>query len=192
MALGLLFLGGGAASLGTSDAAVAALLLALYPRLPTTPQDNRCHLQVRPRTRLRVETLQAAPPGPTRLGAAGSVRFSSDAAGCVACCLLCRCSGAAVCDTREILLQAMRHLYVLAAEPRCLAASDIETRAAVPAPLRLHLAPQRQGAAAVCTDVDAPCLIPGPGQVLLAGRALGTHLPNVPPETLHRCAGLAS
>ena len=49
MALGILFLGGGTASLGTSNGAVAALLLALYPRLPTTPQDNRCHLQARPR-----------------------------------------------------------------------------------------------------------------------------------------------
>jgi hypothetical protein len=65
MALGLLFLGGGAASLGTSNAAVAALLLALYPRLPTTPQDNRCHLQARSRTLLRAETLHR-PPSLTR------------------------------------------------------------------------------------------------------------------------------
>ena len=50
MALGVLFLGGGAASLADSNEAVAALLLALYPRLPTTPQDNRCHLQVGYRT----------------------------------------------------------------------------------------------------------------------------------------------
>lgn len=65
MALGILFLGGGAASLGTSNAALAALLLALYPRLPTTPQDNRCHLQARSRTLLRVETLHR-PPSHTR------------------------------------------------------------------------------------------------------------------------------
>jgi hypothetical protein len=75
----------------------------------------------------------------------------------------------------------MRHLYVLAAEPRCLAASDIETRAAVPAPLRLHPAPQRGGAVATCTDVDAPCLIPGSGQVPLAGRALGSATRNAAP-----------
>lgn len=59
----------------------------------------------------------------------------------------------------------MRHLYVLAAEPRCLAASDIETQAAVPAPLRLHLAPQRAGTSAAIVDVDAPCLIPGSGLI---------------------------
>jgi hypothetical protein len=88
MALGLLFLGGGAASLGTSHGAVAALLLALYPRLPTTPQDNRCHLQVR---------FRAPAPGTiTHFNAAGSVGFGSDAAGCMACCLPCRCPGAAV------------------------------------------------------------------------------------------------
>lgn len=45
MALGFLFLGGGTSSFGNSNEAVAALLLAVYPRLPSTPQDNRCHLQ---------------------------------------------------------------------------------------------------------------------------------------------------
>ena len=45
MALGLLFLGGGRFTLGTSDVAVAALLLALLPRFPSRPSDNRTHLQ---------------------------------------------------------------------------------------------------------------------------------------------------
>lgn len=30
----------------TSNSSIAALLIALYPRLPTGPNDNRCHLQV--------------------------------------------------------------------------------------------------------------------------------------------------
>ncbi|PWN26158.1 hypothetical protein BDZ90DRAFT_280697 [Jaminaea rosea] len=45
MALGLLFLGGGRLTLGTSDAAVAAMLIAFYPRFPTKATDNRSHLQ---------------------------------------------------------------------------------------------------------------------------------------------------
>ncbi|WFD31543.1 Anaphase-promoting complex subunit 1 [Malassezia sp. CBS 17886] len=45
MALGLLFLGGGRFTLGTSDVAVAALLLALLPRFPDSPADGRAHLQ---------------------------------------------------------------------------------------------------------------------------------------------------
>lgn len=30
----------------TSNSSIAALLITLYPRLPTGPNDNRCHLQV--------------------------------------------------------------------------------------------------------------------------------------------------
>lgn len=45
MAIGLLFLGGGRYTLGTSDASVAALLIAFYPRFPTRANDNRAHLQ---------------------------------------------------------------------------------------------------------------------------------------------------
>jgi anaphase-promoting complex subunit 1 len=30
----------------TSNSAIAALLITLYPRLPSGPNDNRCHLQV--------------------------------------------------------------------------------------------------------------------------------------------------
>lgn len=112
MALGLLFLGAGSSSFGNSNEAVAALLLALYPRLPSTPQDNRCHLQ------------------------------------------------------------ALRHLYVLAAKPRCLTAVDIETRQPVPAPLRLHLASRPDAQAMMAAggdstvDVEAPSLVPGSSQVL--------------------------
>lgn len=45
MALGLLFLGGGRYTLGTSDASIAALLISLYPLFPTRANDNRAHLQ---------------------------------------------------------------------------------------------------------------------------------------------------
>ncbi|BBN07484.1 anaphase-promoting complex subunit 1 [Marchantia polymorpha subsp. ruderalis] len=45
MAIGFLFLGGGLRTFGTNNGAVAALLIALYPRFPTTPNDHRCHLQ---------------------------------------------------------------------------------------------------------------------------------------------------
>ncbi|GAA5839235.1 hypothetical protein JCM9279_002636 [Rhodotorula babjevae] len=79
MALGLLFLGQGKHTLGNSDAAVAALLLALYPAYPSSPTENRAHLQ------------------------------------------------------------AYRHLWVLAVEPRYLEARDVETGEPVFLPIRLRL-----------------------------------------------------
>ncbi|KAK9511917.1 hypothetical protein O3M35_000478 [Rhynocoris fuscipes] len=45
MALGLLFLGGGALTLSTSPEAIAALICAFFPRFPTHSNDNRYHLQ---------------------------------------------------------------------------------------------------------------------------------------------------
>lgn len=44
-AIGFLFLGGGMKTFSTGNSAIAALLITLYPRLPTGPNDNRCHLQ---------------------------------------------------------------------------------------------------------------------------------------------------
>ncbi|KAF8936727.1 Anaphase-promoting complex subunit 1 [Dissophora ornata] len=79
MAMGLLFLGGGGYTLGTSNRCVAALLCSLYPRLPSDPADNRSHLQ------------------------------------------------------------AFRHLWVLAVEPRCLVTRDASTGACCPVPVRVHL-----------------------------------------------------
>ncbi|MPC33172.1 Anaphase-promoting complex subunit 1 [Portunus trituberculatus] len=67
MALGFLFLGGGRFSLSTSNMAIAALLIACFPKFPTHSNDNRYHLQ------------------------------------------------------------ALRHLYVLAAEPRLLMPIDVDT-----------------------------------------------------------------
>ena len=45
LAMGILFLGGGTYSFGTSDIAVASLLCAFYPLFPTTVLDNKSHLQ---------------------------------------------------------------------------------------------------------------------------------------------------
>jgi anaphase-promoting complex subunit 1 len=45
MALGALFLGGGTFTFGTSNIAVASLLLAFYPIFPSSVQDNKSHLQ---------------------------------------------------------------------------------------------------------------------------------------------------
>ncbi|TYG52021.1 anaphase-promoting complex subunit 1 isoform X1 [Gossypium raimondii] len=45
LAIGFLFLGGGTRTFSTSNSSIAALLITLYPRLPTGPNDNRCHLQ---------------------------------------------------------------------------------------------------------------------------------------------------
>ncbi|KAJ3344057.1 Anaphase-promoting complex subunit 1 [Gonapodya sp. JEL0774] len=46
MAMGFLFLGGGTATFGTSNEAVAFLLCALFPRYPLNTMDNRGHPQV--------------------------------------------------------------------------------------------------------------------------------------------------
>ncbi|KAJ3688112.1 hypothetical protein LUZ61_017276 [Rhynchospora tenuis] len=45
LATGFLFLGGGMQTFSSNNSAVAALLITLYPRLPSGPNDNRCHLQ---------------------------------------------------------------------------------------------------------------------------------------------------
>lgn len=45
MAMGMLFLGGGRYTLGSSDIAIAALLIAFFPLYPINAQDNRAYLQ---------------------------------------------------------------------------------------------------------------------------------------------------
>lgn len=45
LAIGALFLGSGTATFGTSDIAIASLLIAFYPVFPANVQDNRAHLQ---------------------------------------------------------------------------------------------------------------------------------------------------
>ena len=42
-------------------------------------------------------------------------------------------------------MQAFRHLYALAAEPRCLEAVDIDTRRSVSVPVRITLDPTAVG-----------------------------------------------
>lgn len=95
LAIGTLFLGGGTYTFGTSDLAVAALIVAFYPLWPTDVQDNRVHLQ------------------------------------------------------------AFRHLWVFAAEPRCVVVEDIDTRRPITMPLELTL---RDGSAV--RQLQAPCLLP--------------------------------
>lgn len=94
MAIGMLFLGGGSHTLGTSDLAIASLLCAFYPVFPTTMLDNKCHLQ------------------------------------------------------------AFRHMWVLAAEPRCLVPRDVDTRRPVSIPISLTM---KNG---VTKKATAPCLLP--------------------------------
>jgi anaphase-promoting complex subunit 1 len=79
MAMGLLFLGGGRYTLGTSDAAICALLASFYPRFPLFGSDNRFHLQ------------------------------------------------------------ALRHIWVLAVEPRCLITRDIDTRKVIFLPVKIKV-----------------------------------------------------
>lgn len=45
MAMGMLFLGGGRYTLGSSDISIAALLIAFFPLYPINAQDNRAYLQ---------------------------------------------------------------------------------------------------------------------------------------------------
>ena len=45
MSLGFLFLGGGAFTFSRTNLSLAALLCALYPMFPSSPSDNRYHLQ---------------------------------------------------------------------------------------------------------------------------------------------------
>ncbi|KAL1925795.1 uncharacterized protein VTP21DRAFT_678 [Calcarisporiella thermophila] len=99
MAIGFLFASGGQISIGTSNKAIAALVCALFPRFPLSPNDNRAHLQ------------------------------------------------------------AWRHLWVLAVEPRCLVTRDVETREACLVPITLTLKGKDQEASREVTMVT-PCLLP--------------------------------
>ncbi|KAL8874469.1 MAG: hypothetical protein Q9174_000214 [Haloplaca sp. 1 TL-2023] len=95
LAIGVLFLGGGTHSFGTSDVAVASLLCAFYPLFPTSVLDNKSHLQ------------------------------------------------------------AFRHLWALAAEPRCLVVRDVDTHNSLPIQVTFKL---RKSLASF--SVTAPCLLP--------------------------------
>lgn len=77
MALGLLFLGAGRFTLGTSDAAIACLVTAFFPRFHSVSSDNKSYLQ------------------------------------------------------------ALRHLWALAVEPRCLVARDVDSGEVVYLPVKI-------------------------------------------------------
>ncbi|KAL4977271.1 hypothetical protein BDW66DRAFT_150362 [Aspergillus desertorum] len=94
MAIGMLFLGGGSYTLGTSNLAVASLICSLYPIFPTTVLDNKCHLQ------------------------------------------------------------AFRHLWVLAAEPRCIVPRDLDSRRPISMPITIT------NSDGVSDTFTAPCLLP--------------------------------
>lgn len=97
MSLGLLFLGGGRYTLGNSDAAIACMVIAFYPRFPHVSSDNKCYLQ------------------------------------------------------------ALRHLWVLAIEPRCLVARDVDTKEVVYLPVKIKV---DDGTETAATQLIAPTLIP--------------------------------
>lgn len=97
MSLGLLFLGGGRYTLGNSDAAVACMVAAFYPRFAQVSSDNRCYLQ------------------------------------------------------------ALRHLWVLAVEPRCLIARDVDTKEVVYLPVKIKIKDEKE---TMATQFIAPTLIP--------------------------------
>lgn len=94
MAIGILFLAGGTFTFGTSELAIAALMVAFHPIWPTEVNDNRVHLQ------------------------------------------------------------AFRHLWVLAAEARCIVVEDIDTQRPVHMPLKVTL---KNGEV---RNMRAPCLLP--------------------------------
>ena len=109
MAIGLLFISGGRATICRSNEAIAALLIALYPFFPTNTTDNRYHMQ------------------------------------------------------------ALRHMYVLALDPRCLEVVDVDTNQAVPAPLVLEMKKaaasgnsinSAQKSEGSVLSVSAPCMLP--------------------------------
>ncbi|XP_044177050.1 anaphase-promoting complex subunit 1-like isoform X2 [Acropora millepora] len=99
MAIGLLFLGGGRFTLGTSGPAVAALVCAFYPRFPVSSTDNRYHLQ------------------------------------------------------------AFRHLYVLAAEPRVLVPREVDSNKACHVPLEVTMKESQFHPEAIL-KLTAPCILP--------------------------------
>ncbi|KAK3074943.1 Anaphase-promoting complex subunit 1 [Teratosphaeriaceae sp. CCFEE 6253] len=94
LAIGVLFMGGGTYTFGTSDFAIASLIAAFYPLFPADVHDNRCHLQ------------------------------------------------------------AFRHLWVFAAEARCLVVEDIDTRRPIKMPVTVTM---RTGEVKA---LQAPCLLP--------------------------------
>ncbi|TFK69815.1 hypothetical protein BDN72DRAFT_839974 [Pluteus cervinus] len=97
LSIGLLFLGGGKFTLGTSDAAIACMVTAFFPRFHQLSSDNKSYLQ------------------------------------------------------------ALRHLWVLAVEPRCLIARDVDTTEVVYLPVKIAV---KDGNELGTTQLISPTLIP--------------------------------
>ncbi|KAH0579751.1 hypothetical protein H2248_002588 [Termitomyces sp. 'cryptogamus'] len=97
MSIGLLFLGGGRFTLGTSDAAIACMVAAFFPRTHSVSSDNKSYLQ------------------------------------------------------------ALRHLWVLAVEPRCLIARDVDSTEVVYLPVKITM---KEGKETGHTQLISPTLIP--------------------------------
>ncbi|KAK5657541.1 hypothetical protein OQA88_3114 [Cercophora sp. LCS_1] len=114
LAIGALFLGCGTITFGTSNLAIASLIIAFYPLFPRSVQDNRSHLQ------------------------------------------------------------AFRHFWVLATDPRCFVTKDVATGQPVTVPIRIGLKPtSASGKAAIMAQGgtrvpgmaviirrQTPCLLP--------------------------------
>jgi anaphase-promoting complex subunit 1 len=98
MALGLLFLGAGRFTLGTSDAAIACLVTAFFPRFHSVSSDNKSYLQ------------------------------------------------------------ALRHLWALAVEPRCLIARDVDSGEVVYLPVKIMFREEKEKETSV--TLISPTLIP--------------------------------
>ncbi|KAI4260024.1 MAG: hypothetical protein LQ352_000520 [Teloschistes flavicans] len=111
LAIGILFVGGGTHSFGTSNVAVASLLCAFYPLFPTSVLDNQSHLQ------------------------------------------------------------AFRHFWVLAAEPRCLVIRDLDTQRPLSLPLTVKL---RNG---LSMPMTSPCLLPELGKITELTTGAGIYWP---------------
>lgn len=103
LSLGLLFLGAGRFTLGTSNAAIACMVTAFFPRFHHVSSDNKSYLQ------------------------------------------------------------ALRHLWVLAVEPRCLIARDVTTREAVYLPVKITT---KEGNEKGVTQLISPTLIPDFGKLV--------------------------
>ncbi|TKW55262.1 Negative regulator of mitosis [Colletotrichum tanaceti] len=107
LAIGSLFLGCGTATFGTSNMAIASLLIAFYPVFPTSVMDNRSHLQ------------------------------------------------------------AFRHFWVLATDPRCLVAKDVATGQPISAPIEIRRKStgEPDDAETISTVRQTPCLLPPLGEI---------------------------
>ncbi|KAF8621486.1 hypothetical protein AX15_007773 [Amanita polypyramis BW_CC] len=103
LSLGLLFLGGGRYTLGTSNAAIACMVASFFPRFSHISFDNKC------------------------------------------------------------FLQALRHLWVLAVEPRCLIARDVDTTEVVYLPVKITM---KEGNEVGTTQLISPTLIPDLDQLM--------------------------